>query len=359
MEKKEHRRESKRFPVCWQAAVVFDKSDGRPVLHTQTQNLSSSGAAIHSEHEDLKGSRVTVLLAHPPLREGETPRMLKVRARIVSSVRVPKKPGFRHGLRFLRSPGDGLDVLEELLNAAAAGGRDDEKGAPAASASALPVAAGGGRLAQLKQVAQSKLTEPKKPDAQEETNAQVSDALQRAFKYLKDLAEQLDIVQPAYARGYTIVGVPEFSGLAWESGRTDVRTREISPGKKLFEQVTLTFRISGKKQIRVTRESPASDRLRQVLTDNKIEFKVRDERNDRGSFARTVFDFPCEVKASVLLEGNFKTGRILLKMRNVERFGILDHELAPEAITEESLEEFAGFILSETSRIGPLLLKSA
>src|SRR6185503_7629488 len=146
---------------------------------------------------------------------------------------------------------------------------------------------------------------------------------------------------------YTIAGVPEFSGLAWDSGRADLRMREIAPGKKIFEQVTLNYSISGKKQIRVTRESPASDRLKQLLTDNKIEFKQRDERNERGSYSRTVFDFPCEVRASVVLEGNFKTGRIQLKTRNVERFGLFEHQLAPEAITEAALEEFTSFILSE------------
>ena len=333
--------------------MVFDKAVGKPILHTQTQDLSPDGAAIHSEDEDLKGSLVTVLLAQPPLHEGETPRMMKVRARIVSSMRAPKTAGFRHGLSFLRSPGDGLDFIESLLKTSAPAGGGDPAAAPA------PAAAASGRLAQLKRMAQAKLTEEKPPDPQEQINARVGDALQRAHKYLKDLVEQLNVVQPAYAKGYTIAGVPEFNGLAWESGRTDTRVRELSPGKKIFEQVTLNYKISGKKQIRVARESPASDRFKQLLTDNKIEFKLREERNERGSLARTLFDFPCEVKASVVLEGNFTTGRIQLKTRNVERFGIFEHQLAPEAITEASLEEFTGFILSETHRIGPLLLQGA
>jgi hypothetical protein len=33
--------------------------------------------------------------------------------------------------------------------------------------------------------------------------------------------------------------------------------------------------------------------------------------------------------------------------------------VAPEAVTEESLEELTGFILGESSRVGPLLLKNA
>ena len=97
-----------------------------------------------------------------------------------------------------------------------------------------------------------------------------------------------------------------------------------------------------------------------------LQHQQADERLSAGEEHAPAFDGvlviqggSCEVSASVLLEGNFKTGRILLRTRNVERFGILEHQLVPEAITQESLEEFAGFILGETNRIGPLLLKGA
>jgi len=354
MEKKEHRRKSKRFPVSWEATVIFDKADGTLVLHAMTQDISSGGASILSEHGDLSQSVITLVLSQPPLRGHGKPRTFKIRAKIVSTMRGPTPPGFRHGINFMRSPGDGLDSLEELLKAAAAEAQGDETNAPMA----LPPAAtaGGSRLAQFKQLAQAKLAEEKKPDSLEDKRTRVNDALQRAYQYLKELAEQLNVVKPAYAKGYAIVGVPEFSGLAWDSGRADLRSRDLSPTTKVLEQVSLSFRISGHKQIRVGRESPASERLRQVLTDNKIEFKAHDDRNQRG---RTVFEFACDVRASVVLEGNADTGRILLRARNVERFGMLEHQLVPEAITAEALEEFAGFILGETNRVGPLILKGS
>ncbi len=344
MESKEHRRKSRRYPVRWKAAVVFDQSAGKPVLHTQTQDLSAGGAAIVSEHGDIAGTVVTLLLAQPSNGGGEPPKMLKVRAKVVSGVETRKKPpGYRYGLSFFRSPDDGLDMLEELLTAAL----NAAKAEPPKEAAPAP----GGRLAKLKELAQAKLAEAPKVDPQVAINERVSGSLQRAFGYFKELAEQLNVVKPAYPKGYTIVGVPEFSDLAWESGRADFRAREVSKSEKLWEQVTLNYRITADRKLRVVRESPARERLRQLLTDNRIDFTERDERTERGT--GTLFMFPCEVKAFVLFEGNFETGTILLRTRNVE------HKLVPEAITEESMEEFAGFILAETPRVGPLLLKGA
>ena len=64
---------------------------------------------------------------------------------------------------------------------------------------------------------------------------------------------------------------------------------------------------------------------------------------------------PCQFVASVLLEGKFDTGNLLLKMRNVEHFGMMEYLVSPEAVTEAALEEFAGFILAESSRVGSML----
>lgn len=361
MDNKEHRRKAKRHPVRWKAAVVFDKADGKPILHTQTQDLSVGGTAIHSTYGDLTGSLVTLLLAQPVQSSGEAPKMLKIRARVVSSVQSPDMSGFRHGLSFAQAKDDGLDILAQFLGAAESGSPEAEATAAAASA-ATPATppAGGSRLAQLKQLAAAKQAQEQKPESRDEINARVSAALEKAFRYLKEFTEQLNILKPAYAKEYSIPGVPKFDGLTWDNGRIDFRTRETSPITKVFVQVTLDFHLSGaNKQLSVTRETPADEKLKQLLLEAKIAFTDQPERNERGSVVRTKFVLPCEVDASLQLIGNFDTGKLLLKIRNIEHFGMLEHVLAPEAVTDESLDELTGFILGESGRIGPLLLKNA
>ena len=55
---------------------------------------------------------------------------------------------------------------------------------------------------------------------------------------------------------------------------------------------------------------------------------------------------------------NFDTGRIQMRMINIERFGTLDCVVNPESITEGALDELAGFILCEEREL-KLLLKNA
>jgi hypothetical protein len=356
MENKEHRRKSKRHPVRWKAAVVFDKADGKPVVHTETQDLSVGGTAIYSNYGDLTGTVVTLLLAQPVRHGGEAPKMLKIRARVVSSMQSPSTSGFRHGLSFVEAKDDALDVLAQILGAEESGRAG---GAAPAAPATPPAAAGSSRLAKLKQLALEKQSAEKKPEQQADIDARVSGAMERAYRFLKEFTDQLNIVNPAYAKEYSIVGVPNFDDLAWERGHIDLRTRETSPITKVYEKITLEFKLSAKKQLRVTRDSPADEKLRQMLLETRIGFSAQQERNERGSIVRTTFAIPCEIKAYLELIGKFDTGKLLLRTSNIGNFGTMEHVLAPEAVTEEALDEFTGFILGESSRIGPLLLKNA
>ncbi len=364
MDSREHRRKFKRHPVRWKTAVVFDKAVDKPILHTQTHDLSVGGTAIHSNYEDLTGSHITLLLDQPMRQSGEAPRMLKMRGRIVSSVRSPAMSGFRHGVKFEPAKDDGTAVLVAILGAAESARPGAEQVAttlsPAvAEAPKASSTSPGSILAQLRLAALTKQQEEQRPDPKEQIIPRVSAALERAYRYLKEFADLLNQVKPAYAKEYTIVGVPKFDDLKWADVRLDFRMRELSPTTKVFEQVTLNVHLSANKKLSVTHEIPADEKLKQVLFDTKIEFATQEERNARGSVVRTTFVIPCEVRASLQLIGNFDTGKLLLKTRNVEHFGTLAHVVAPEAITEESLNELSQFILGESKRIGPLLLSGA
>ena len=375
MESKEHRRKHKRYKVTWKAAVVFDRATNRPILHTETFDLSLGGGAIRTEYGDLTASVITLLLAQPP-RPGEAqPRMLKVPARVVSSAQTPGKAGYRHGLSFIRADNDGLDGLEELLQIATAAAGDSSEVAAAAAAPLAPEpsqvpqttaapAVAGGRLAALKAAATQKALDEAaraKAESKEEKEDKLSEALKRAYWYLKELVEQLDVLKPDFpAKNYAIHGVPEFTDFAWDVGKVDLRSRETSPIRKLFTRITLDYRLSkGKPILKIERDYPACLKVQQMLKDYAIGHSSRDTKTESGAIIKTTFGINFEVLCQLVLEGNFETYKLILRTRNVERFGMHECVIEPEAVTQESLEELTGFLLCETSKLGPLILKNA
>lgn len=355
MSENSQRRQRSRHALRWKAAIAFDGASGRPVTHTLTEDLSASGAAVFSEYADLTGSNVTLLLASPTPKGHEAPLVLKIQARVVSSVRTPQMSRYRHGLMFVRSPNDGLDKLALLLEDITAGTRRAAPVAPVAKAP--PDVPTLNRLDLLKQQAQSMLAQAKAAPPLVSPAERIDKSLKRAYQYLKELVDQLNVIKPPFPKTYALAGVPEFSGLAWDIGYVNTKMRDVAYKTTHHELVFVHFVLSGGKEIRVNREYPASEKVRQILTDSKIEFQAQEIRNARGSIERIVFDFPCKVVASIQLSVDGTGNRLLLHTSNVSGFGAYEHVLEPEAITDDSLNELSGFILGESRSLGPLLLR--
>lgn len=349
----------------WKTAMIYDGPGGEPIVfHTETHDLSVGGAAVLSE-QDLAGTEVTLFLARPYHGLGDV-EMIRMSAQVVSSALMPNGK-FRLGLRFLHADYDAQRKFAEELKMQA----DRKAGAATPAAPARPATPApppapaapatlstSGRLAALKQLAQAKQGDAPRDDSQEAVNERVDAALRRAFDYLKELVENLNVVKPPFTKDYPLAfGVPPLDQLFWEKGQVDFRAKTLSSTSRLYEQVALTFRLNGKKQMEVTRENPAHEKFARTLTDNRIEFSKRETRNARGVVDKTTFTFPCEVNARVAMVGNYQTGKIDLSARHVGRFGTLEHKIDPQAITDASLEELAGFILGESPTINLLLHK--
>ena len=217
----------------------------------------------------------------------------------------------------------------------------------------------GSLLARLREAALAKLGEEQQPKQKEQFIALVGGAVEKTYRHLKEVVTVLNSVKPAYAKAYTFRGLPNFDDLAWASADLDFRTRELSPTAKAFEQVTLRYHLAAKKVLNAVREIPQDEALKRMLEDARIEYSTQQERNDRGALVGTKFFVPCEVKAVLQLVGNFETGKLILKLRNVEHFGAAEYVLSAEAVTKESLHELSQFILGETKQIGSLLRKGA
>jgi len=364
MEKKSNRRTSKRHPAQWKVAIVLTDEEGRPIIqHTQTVDLSLGGAAIISEESGLTGRVITLLLGQPPREDDVRPKVIKAYARVVSSRKVPSGKGYHLGLNFVSQPGDELDALGAIIREIEAA--ESPAKLPSPPPQLQPQAAAtpepgtfNTRLARLKELAQAKLTEKKEEVNRDEIIIRVSAAMERAYRYLKETFEQLNIVKPAYDNSYKIMGVPDFSELKWNVGSAAFHTREMLPGKQMFERVAVNFKLTGDKPVQFSVESPGNEKLKRLLGEYKIEFNAKDTLNSKGFVERTTFTFPCEVKGSLLMVANYDTGRIQMRMINIERFGTLDHLVNPASVTEEALDQLAGFILCEEREL-KLLFENA
>ena len=352
---KELRRRARHRPKGWKVALEFEEAGDQRFIQATIHDLSAMGAAILTNDRDLTGTVVRLAISYPGAAD-EKP--LRIRARVVSSAHTPGTTRYRHGLSFIRLPFDGRNELERILQSASPPGSSREQ--PIAAAPEHDgVAARRGRLAQLRLLADAKRAETKKPDPRDESDVLISEALKVAYRYLKDLTEQLNVIRPAYEKVYSVPGVPDFTRLEWEEGRADFRTREATPILAYYDRVSLRFRLSANRELKFAKDWPANDKLKQFLEEAGVTFTAHEVYNERGATEGSKFIVPCEVKASVLLYSERDLGKILLRTSNVSGFGTLSQLLAPESIYEDSLDDLAAFILGEQKTPGSMLSRGA
>ncbi len=210
-------------------------------------------------------------------------------------------------------------------------------------------------LGALKQQATEKLqSDVQKSGLQTEQKKAISAALQRAFRYFDELIKQLNVLKPAYEKSYSFFGVVDFDEMHWEEGRADYRMEQLASDDRLFDQASLRYRLVAPKKFSVTRENPAMEKLRKALFDHGIVFTTDEQLNDRSRVERATFNFPCEIKAGLMLMGDENTGEIVLRTRNIERFGVMEYRTTPEIIATESLDALTLLILGKPNRVPQL-----
>lgn len=231
--------------------------------------------------------------------------------------------------------------------------------AAAASGSAAPVAASG-LLARLKQQAESLQQGLEQHSLQQEAQAQhLNDAVGAAFRYLDELVKQLNIIKPDIPKEFVFPGNIVFAGMRWIEGAADFRKVATASEDRRFESASLRFRVAAEKKLVVDRQGASVEPFRKLLHDYGIAFAATEKTNERNVVESARFVFPCEIKTGFLLKADYERSRLVLRTRNIDRFGMMEFTLLPGDIRQDSLDELTKLFLGEPSRFMQMYRRSA
>lgn len=215
-------------------------------------------------------------------------------------------------------------------------------------------------LARLKREAQSAQQEAQRRDQMDNARAQqLSACMNDAYHYFDDLIKQLNIVKPAVPREYTFFGNLLFSGMRWMEGGADFRMMPSTTEDRLYETVTLRLRIASPNVIQVERQAHQVETLTRHLHDYNIFFDVYETRNIRNQVQHARFSIPCEIKAGFLLKADYAAGDLVLRTRNIDRFGTMEFRLGMSDLNHDTLDEFSRLILGEENRFLKMFRRTA
>ncbi len=210
---------------------------------------------------------------------------------------------------------------------------------------------GSGLLIRLKQQAAEKLaSEARQTGLQQEQKAAISKALSNAYSYLCDFTKQVNVLKPDYPGTYVLSDQAKFDALAWKEGFADYRSLAGATDDRLFERVTLSYTLTGKNPIIVEKEPPRIDLFARSIHDNGLQADITEFKNNLGRIVRTRFAIKREVRASLLLVGDYAAGDLRLRITNVQRLGAEEYRIPVDALTQTALEEVALLVLGASKQ---------
>jgi hypothetical protein len=215
-------------------------------------------------------------------------------------------------------------------------------------------------LARLKQQAQSLQQGSNARDQELEARAaHLSQSLAAAYHYLDDLIKQLNIIKPAIPKEFSFPGNIVFRDLQWTEGAADFRMVPSATEDRRYDNLTARFRLAAPQQITLERDAIGIEPLRKLLHDHNIAFTLEEKKNARSQVELGRFSIPCEIKAGFLIKADYTAGCLILRTRNIERFGMMEFRLQAEELHQETLDELTKLFLGEKSRFMAMFRRSA
>ena len=178
--------------------------------------------------------------------------------------------------------------------------------------------------------------------------AAVDRALRKTFQYMYELFRQLNVVKPTCPRTYDLLTVGKIDGLIQSDYRIEFRTSQRD-NKEHYENLSITFKRTKPEQLTVKREAENIERFRDLLWQNNMRFTSETFRNERRVITSEVFTLNCEIICGAEIVGDYETGGIRFKLKNVEDFGPTVYTLEPDTVNDQSLEELAKLFIGKDS----------
>jgi hypothetical protein len=197
----------------------------------------------------------------------------------------------------------------------------------------------------LKQQAAARPAVPDERAKKTESNKHIDARLRAAFQYLAQFGAMLREAHPVSKRRFGLVYFGEASGLSLTDGSADYRFRRLGHEER-FDYVVFKLKVAHLQPQKLEVSGDQLPKVRQRLDAMGVRYQPAQERkNDFGMVVHAklmvIGPFPCEI----VVRGDYDQPGFVFEMENVGRLGAARFRLAPDELTDETLDELGTWLL--------------
>jgi hypothetical protein len=179
----------------------------------------------------------------------------------------------------------------------------------------------------------------------------IDQRMHHVFQYFDEACRLLQVITPPVARHFELPHIARYEGLHVEQASVMFRKQRVQD-RDVYDYVVVYYNLVGPAPppLRVgIRRSPDVER---ALVRANIEFSCDTDSTVQGNTNTThnVIRIAPGLRCEVRFDPDFENGRIVVTLRNVDRFEPVILDFETQALDTKALDELVNFMLAKPSQ---------
>jgi hypothetical protein len=177
----------------------------------------------------------------------------------------------------------------------------------------------------------------------------VDHRMHAVFQYFDEACRLLQVISPPIERAFELPHIVRYEGLHLEKASVTFRRQRVLD-RDVYDYVVVYYTLAGPPLPPLRLAMRRSPEVERALASAHIEFTADTDSSVQSGAGHNVIRFKPGLRCEVRFDPDFENARVVVTLRNVDRFEpvILDFEAA--ALDTEALDELANLMLAKPSQ---------
>lgn len=182
-------------------------------------------------------------------------------------------------------------------------------------------------------------------------------ACRTLLSYLKDLATQLNVIQPPAVGNYSLDGKAKFADLLLKNFRSDARKKMLREGE-VFDSLGMGWELLPADGVVAVHSitvnfPPDLERVTQRLSVGQIKHERKDIRHpETQKLQAYVFEYQTHSRGSITVTPDHDKGLMAFRITNIGGFELANTTYPASQVTQGLMDELAKKLVGQATRFG-------
>lgn len=173
--------------------------------------------------------------------------------------------------------------------------------------------------------------------------------LHAVFRYFDEACKLLEIVAPQIEREFALPHIVRYEGMAYERGLVMTRKQKVQD-RDVYDYVVVYYSLIGPPPAPVRLTMRRAAEVERLLNASNVEFTTESDSNVRGAASHNVIHVAPGLRCEVRFDPDFINDRVVVTLRNVDRFEPVVLDFEPDALDETTLDDLVNLMLGKPSQ---------